>query len=192
MPRANPTIGGKTCWKTKTKDCESFKEGQILVVPFHVSNMDRNLTWRNCKLTMTNAGPVYSKCRRVVVFRKFQAELECLPLYTNGGKGIEHKSDKEKEEWVSVVDGPETDSPCEDAGRRPLAVLLKDAEKVKANSYIHITHSVMVNCAEKIDRKGMMERASFERLHQLRAELNRTARKEGQESFEEECRRRGR
>lgn len=192
MPRANSTIGGKTCRKSKIKDCESFKEGQILVVPFHVSNMDRKLSRENRKLTMTNAGPVYSKYRRVVIFRKFQAELECLPLYTNGGKGIEHKSNKEKEEWVSVVDGPETYSPCEDASRRPLAVLLKGTEKVKANSCIHITHSVMVDCAENIFRKGMMERASFERLHQLRAELNKTARKEGQKSFEEECRRRGR
>lgn len=104
---------------------------------------------------------------------------------------MEHKSDKEKREWISVKDGPGTDSPSEDP-YRPLAVLLDDAEKVKAKSCIHITHSVMVDCAEYIARKGMMERDSFERLHELRAALNKTAREEGQESFEEECRRRGR
>jgi hypothetical protein len=137
--------------------------------------MDPSLSWSDRDLKLSNAGPVYSKYRPVVVFRKFHTQMECLPLYTNKGKGMDYKCDKEEKEWISVVDGPETDSPCEDT-YRPLTVLFRGTEKVKAKSCIHITHSVMVECAENVEHKGVMGRASFERLHKLRAALDKSAR----------------
>lgn len=151
--------------------------------------MDRGLSWNDRKLKLSYAGPVYSKYRPVVVFRKFQTQMECLPLYTHNGRGIEHKSDGERKEWISVVDGPETDSPCKDTDQQPLAVLLRDAEKVRENTFIHVTESMTVTCAEYVKRMGMMEESSFKRLHRLRVKLNKAAQ---QKALEEDRQRRGR
>lgn len=130
-----------------------------------------------------NAGPVYSKCRLVVVFRRFHKQMECLPIYTNGGNGLENKAEAEKPEWIAVKRRFEKDLPRNDK-RQPLVMSLD----MDPNSYLHITQSVTVECADWIDRVGRMEERSFNRLHELRAELNRIER---DKAFKGDCLQRG-
>jgi hypothetical protein len=74
---------------------DDFVQGQILSVPLHVSNMNPRLAWGDSDLKLSSAGPVFSKYHFVVVFRKVHKQMECLPIYTNNGRGIEHKSEEE-------------------------------------------------------------------------------------------------
>lgn len=172
---ADPTTGVDVCWKKQyDKDWECFNQGRILRVPFHVSNMDPYLSWDDRKLTLSKAGPVYSKYRLVVVFRKFQTQMECLPFYTHNGKGVTCKTVEEKKEWVSVMDESEGVPQIEDEGRT-LTMLLDDKEKVRPNACLHITESVMVEYAENIRDVGKLEWSSFEQLHKLRAALDESA-----------------
>lgn len=181
---ADPKKNVDVCWKTDLERSD-FHEGQILNVPLHASNMDPSLVWSDPNLNLSeNAGPVYSKCRLVVVFRIFHKQMECLPIYTNGGKGLDNKAEKEKPEWISVKRRFEKDLPRNDK-RQPLVVSLD----MDPNSYLHITQSVTIECADWIDRVGRMEGTSFDRLHGLRADLNKAARNE---AFIEDCRQRGR
>ena len=166
---AAPENGEDVCWTTE-KTRLDFVQGQILYIPLHVSNMNRGLRWGNPDLKLSSAGPVFSKYRSVVVFRKFHHQMECLPIYTNSGRGIKHKSKAEKIEWVSVKDVAEKKSPSKGASQ-PLFVSL-DGKDVAPNSYIHITESVMVDCADDFWDEGRMERSSFKRLHEMRATLN--------------------
>lgn len=128
--------------------CACFEQGQILLVPFHVTNRDPSLSVNDRELTLANAGPVFSKYRPVVVFRKFQTQMECLPFYTNKGKGVTRKTDEEKEEWIPVVEASGADSPGD----------------------LHITESVTVEYTENVRWLGKMTQSSFEHLQKLRAE----------------------
>jgi hypothetical protein len=144
----------------------------------HASNMDRSISWGNKGLKLSNAGPVFSKCRFVVVFRKFHNKMECLPMYTNSGRGIVHKADAEQIEWVSVKDVSKKKEWPSTGASQPLFAWLLGDRPVDSNAYLHITESVMVDYADWIEDMGMMERDSFEHLHALRAARNKEARQE--------------
>jgi hypothetical protein len=132
--------------------------------------MNPRLRWGHADLKLSSAGPVFSKYRFVVVFRRFYNQMECLPIYTNSGRGIGHKSDKEKIEWISVKDVIEKKSPGESTSPSLFASL--DDGFMAPKSYVHITQSVTVDCADDFWDVGRMERSSYERLHELRAELD--------------------
>lgn len=87
-----------------------FRQGDILNVPFHVANTNPNLSPNDPHLTATMIGPAYSKSRMVAVYRVFQKHMDCVPFYTNDGRGLSHKSDQEKEEWVAVMNVGDGDS----------------------------------------------------------------------------------
>lgn len=106
----------------------------------------------------------------VVVFRIFHSHMECLPLYTNDKRGVAKKPEQEKKEWVRAVDPNSTHSSAGENTHPPLTVKLE--RPVNENSFIHITESVQVYCAENVKRVGNMDRSNFERLHELRAGLN--------------------
>lgn len=144
--------------------CACFEQGQILLVPFHVTNRDPSLSVNDRELTLANAGPVFSKYRPVVVFRKFQTQMECLPFYTNKGKGVTRKTDEEKEEWIPVVEASGADSPG------ALTWSVYGRGQVKKNSHLHITESVTVEYTENVRWLGKMTQSSFEHLQKLRAE----------------------
>jgi hypothetical protein len=84
----------------------------------------------------------------------------------------------------------EKKSPSNGAGQ-PLYAWLHD-RPLADNAYLHITESVMVDCADWIKDKGMMEQASFEHLHELRAARNKEARQEPWNNRERGRLRRGR
>ena len=151
-------------------NCSCFEQGQVLLVPLHVTNRDPSLSLNDRELEMSSVGPVFSKYRRVVVFRKFQTQMECLPLYTNNGKGVTQRPEKELKEWMPVVSEPETDSP------QSLALSYYARDEVKKNSCLHVTESVMVDYTENVQWLGKMMRSSFERLHKRRAALDESAR----------------
>jgi hypothetical protein len=131
-------------------------------------------------LELTSAGPVYSKYRLVVVFRMFQTQMECLPLYTNGGKGVAHFSKEKKTDWMPVENEFERESSRKNKSQQ-LSVSLK-GEPVRPNTYVHVTESVMVDYADSAEISGKMEGSSFRRLHELRAELDNAQRKKSSEN----------
>ena len=139
-------------------------------MPLHVTNRDPSLSLDDRELGMSSVGPVFSKYRRGVVFRKFQTQMECLPFYTNNGKGVIQKPKKELKEWMRVVSEPGTNSP------EPLAFFSYDRDKAKEDSFVHITESVMVDYTENVRWLGKITRSSFEHLHNRRAALDKTAR----------------
>lgn len=160
-------------------------QGQILHVPLHVPNMNPKLLWEAPELTLSKAGPVYSKCRFVVVFRIFRNQMECLPIYTHGGRGVESKRNEDLSEWIPVKDARLASKDTSGS----LFALLDNHQFVKENANVHVTESVMVERAGDVQIKGMMDERSFDRLCERRADLNRTERKK---AFGEEFRRRGR
>lgn len=132
--------------------------------------MNPRLRWGHLDLKLSSAGPVFSKCRFVVVFRRFHNQMECLPIYTNSGRGVKHKSKKEKVEWISVKDVSEKESSGECTSPSLFASL--DEGFMAPHAYVHITQSVMVDCAGDVWDEGRMERSSFEHLHELRVALD--------------------
>jgi hypothetical protein len=160
--------------RRKNKKHGAFVQGQILYVPLHAPNMDPKLSLNNPELNLSSAGPVFSKCRFVIVLRKFHKQMECLPIYTHGGKGVERKPKYELKEWTHVQDANRSSS--KDTSMSLFASL--DRGSVNQNAYIYITESVIVEYAGDIQDRGRMEQSSFDRLHELRAELDEKAQQE--------------
>lgn len=159
--------------KTKKSERIEFFQGQILHVPLHAPNMNHNLSWGCPELTLSMAGPVHSKCRFVVVFRIFNKQMECLPIYTHGGQGVGSKRFEDPEEWIAVQDASSTSRDISQF----LFVRL-DNDHVRENAHVHVTESVTVERAGDVQVSGMMEESSFRQLQKRRAKLDKTARKE--------------
>lgn len=81
----------------------SYHLGDILSVPYHTANTNPNANFDDPHLKETVVGPVYPKRRMFVVLVKYQNHLECLPLYSHGGRGIKHKHVQERKEYVAVM-----------------------------------------------------------------------------------------
>jgi len=173
----------EVCRKKEKSEWIDFLQGQILHVPLHAPNMNKHLSWDDHELTLSAAGPVFSKCRLVVVFRTFHKQLECLPIYTHGGKGVQSKSYEDPEEWLSVKDER---SSRKDTSQS-LLVSLYNGQVVRENAHVHVTESITVERAGDVQVRGMMEGSSFAKLHQRRAKLDKAARNE---AFKEECQQR--
>lgn len=172
--------------KNKKSERIDFLQGQILHVPLHAPNMNHELSWGCPELTLSTAGPVHSKCRFVVVFRIFRKQMECLPIYTHGGKGVASKHYEDPEEWIAVKDARWARQNIGES----LFVRLNNNQDVRKNAHVHITESVMVErAAGDVRVRGMMEGFSLTHLHRRRAKLDKVAR---QVAFEEDCVKRGR
>ncbi|KAI0138906.1 hypothetical protein F4776DRAFT_41751 [Hypoxylon sp. NC0597] len=83
---------------------EAYGVGVIFSAPLHapagteemhISNDDPNLT-------ATPFGTVHSKYRKMVVLRVFGEHVQCLPIYTHNGRGLEGK--EFPREYVSIRD----------------------------------------------------------------------------------------
>lgn len=103
--------------------------------------------------------------------------MECLPVYTHGGEGVTGKLWAKQDEWVAVVN---TFGEVESADRAEsphLDVKVPPPNNVHAKANIHLTESVTVECAVVDEHVGRMTEESFQRLHELRAGLDRAARR---------------
>jgi hypothetical protein len=176
-------LGQNVC-RMSNKTRKDWKQGDILQVPMHVEAMDPKLARDSPNLRFTDIGPVFSKRRMMVVLHVFHDIMECLPLYTNGKKGLENVPKEQKVEWVPVVNyGSERHlKMASDSTARHLSVRLwgkrKEEREVDEHSHVHFTESVKVDCAGHIWKVGQCDEPSFQKLHDLRIELNQTAREE--------------
>jgi hypothetical protein len=87
---------------------------------------------------------------------------------------VERKPKYELKEWTHVQDANRSSG--KDTSMSLFASL--DRGSVNQNAYIYITESVIVEYAGDIQDRGRMEQSSFDRLHELRAELDEKAQQE--------------
>ncbi|GIZ40874.1 hypothetical protein CKM354_000419500 [Cercospora kikuchii] len=69
----------------------TFKQGDVVSVPFHVANTNPNVDKHQKELQLTGHGPVYTKRRMFIVLYKTAEAMFCLPLYSWQQTGIEKK-----------------------------------------------------------------------------------------------------
>ncbi|PIB01055.1 hypothetical protein CB0940_00244 [Cercospora beticola] len=71
----------------------TFRQGDVVSVPFHISNTNPNVDKYQKEIQITAQGPVYSKRRMFIVLFKAREAMFCLPLYSWQQVGIEKKDD---------------------------------------------------------------------------------------------------
>jgi hypothetical protein len=151
-----------------------FRQGDIIDAPMHVENIDPEILATSQELRFTDAGPAFSKRRMMVVFHVFYDHMECLPLYTNGKMGLAGKPEGQRPEWMPAVNKDSKRDQTSGKIVRHLVVKLwrKEADQ---HSHVHFTESVKVYCAGDVTTVGKCDFDSFQKLHQLRFELNKKA-----------------
>jgi hypothetical protein len=153
-----------------------FRQGDIIAAPMRVENIDPEILATSQELRFTDAGPAFSKRRMMVVFHVYHDHMECLPLYTNGLKGLAGKPERQRAEWVPVVSkDSKRDLASDSTARHLVAGLSGKGQKFKEQSHVHFTQSVQVYCAGDVVKVGKCDWDSFQKLHVLRFELNKKA-----------------
>ncbi|KAI1458708.1 hypothetical protein F4805DRAFT_456422 [Annulohypoxylon moriforme] len=83
---------------------EAYFPGVIFSAPLHtaVSSDEMHVPTDDPNLTATPFGTLNSKFRKMVVYRVFGEHVQCLPIYTHNGRGLEGK--EFPAEFVSIRD----------------------------------------------------------------------------------------
>ncbi|KAI1086976.1 hypothetical protein F5B19DRAFT_487062 [Rostrohypoxylon terebratum] len=72
---------------------EAYRPGVIFSAPLHtaVTTDEMYIANDDPNLTATPFGTLNSKFRKMIVYRNFGEHLQCIPIYTHNGKGLEGK-----------------------------------------------------------------------------------------------------
>ncbi|KAI0829141.1 hypothetical protein F5Y06DRAFT_302143 [Hypoxylon sp. FL0890] len=83
---------------------EAYDPGVIFSAPFHTpgSPDEMYISNQDPHLTASPYGTINSKYRKMVVLRVFGEHVQCLPIYTHNGRGLEGK--EFPKEYVSIRD----------------------------------------------------------------------------------------
>ncbi|OTA61521.1 hypothetical protein K449DRAFT_395585 [Hypoxylon sp. EC38] len=96
-------LNSSTLRETDTKQPpEAYDVGVIFSAPYHTpaNTESMHITNDDPNLTATPFGTVNSKFRKMVVIRIFGEHIQCLPIYTHNGRGLEGK--EFPREYVSI------------------------------------------------------------------------------------------
>ncbi|KAI1141673.1 hypothetical protein F5Y05DRAFT_410228 [Hypoxylon sp. FL0543] len=83
---------------------EAYDPGVIFSAPFHTpaGSEDMHIPDDDPSLTATPFGTINSKFRKMIVLRVFGEHVQCLPIYSHNGRGLEGKDFPR--EYVSIRD----------------------------------------------------------------------------------------
>ncbi|KAI1410510.1 hypothetical protein F5Y13DRAFT_202316 [Hypoxylon sp. FL1857] len=99
---------------------EAYDSGVIFSAPFHTpaNSEEINISNDDPNLTATAFGTVNSKYRKMIVLRVFGEHVQCLPIYTHNGRGLEGK--EFVREYVSIRDVKDRDPAADEGPHRGL------------------------------------------------------------------------
>ncbi|EGP88079.1 uncharacterized protein MYCGRDRAFT_92771 [Zymoseptoria tritici IPO323] len=167
-----------------TEDCvrsaytkEAFTKGEIISLPFHVPNTNKDVQPNDVALTRTAEGPVYSKRRMAVVLWKHKTDMFCLPFFSFGARGITAKPVQLRDEYVEITNQGEGASHRTEGVRKVLEAAMVNTLKTK-NGVVHITGGFRVSYQDDIAKLGRLTDESRARLTEMWIELNNTAQAE--------------
>jgi ketosteroid isomerase-like protein len=114
--------------------------------------------------------PVIEKSRPMVIVRRTQGTLICLPMYTHGGQGLNGKEDFEIPDYVNVIDS-RNDPEAQRALRLDKNLGIYASLKVTGTAYtphpescIKLTHPYAFSYGIGVKKVGKMEPACLKRL----------------------------
>ncbi|KAI0386303.1 hypothetical protein F5Y04DRAFT_268359 [Hypomontagnella monticulosa] len=122
LSQAEGVIYGHQTSSLRPTDCrqrrEVYKPGLIFSTPFHtaMNTGDAYIKIDDPNLTATPFGTVHSKFRKMIVLREFGEHVQCIPIYTHNGNGLQKKENHH--EYVSIRDIND-ESPEPDEGPNP-------------------------------------------------------------------------
>ena len=128
--------------KLKIYNRNTFKPMMIIYAPSH--EQDAIPKWQNPthvddpSITLTSWGRVHPKIRKIIIVKaNFDNQYLALPLYSHEGKGVANKN---KEEYMAVVDHRSKKTECANAGP-PLLTnwMVEDVEDLLPTTVCHIS-----------------------------------------------------
>lgn len=143
---------------------EEFRVGQVIAVPFHVSNMNEKLDPSDKGLTMTNFGPVLSKRRMFIILHIHLEGFFCLPLYSFGGRGLDAKRGDREIEYVPIMDQAHQGN-FDDVISKHYPPLVHKHDNPNSSliksTVCHLTGGVNISWQEEITTVGRLTHQSF-------------------------------
>lgn len=120
--------------------------------------------------TPSKFGPIYSKCRKLIVIQKHADHFLAIPIFTHNGKGLDGK--KHKNEYVSIRDRSTTNPTPPESRHANLFATRKQYFRshmdgfhvFSERSVAYFTHICSHSYAEKVTFEGDLEAESLQRL----------------------------
>ena len=119
-----------------------FKAGMIFMAPIHTEDWHANAQPNSYTTISQTYGPIYTKCRMMIVVAKYENHYVSLPIYTHGGHGIERKP--AKWEYVSIRDSRQP-RPYLDPGPNPPITelnMLTASLVLAPSAFVHLPYVV--------------------------------------------------
>ncbi|KAM3418545.1 hypothetical protein BST61_g4522 [Cercospora zeina] len=150
-------------------DRRSFKQGDIISVPYHIANMNPNIDKNQKELQISAQGPVFSKRRMMIVLWKTPEATLCLPLFSWQQAGIEKQDNgtNSMENYVCVVNYRDREafkySDRKKGPNRPLHFVHKhdDHPGLNESTTCQLAGGHMVEYQEDISKVGRSTQSSY-------------------------------
>ncbi|SMR52175.1 unnamed protein product [Zymoseptoria tritici ST99CH_3D1] len=150
-------------------DKNNFHKGDVIALPFHVPNMCPDVKLTDPNLKITSEGPVYTKRRMFIVFRKTSDRMFCLPLNSYGGQGmaaVKRRTPNLLHEHICLVNEENLDEFQNKHGKYPPLLLVPQLGNrgVDMVTTVHLTAGYTAQYEEDITMVGSLTKESFKLL----------------------------
>lgn len=169
MPNAQATQA-PTAKLSNLKNSD-YCRGDIVNLPFHAPNTNKNLDPTNANLANTKAGFVYSKRRYAVVLWVTETQIFCVPIFTYQGRGVTSRPWKQRFEYICLRSYNDNNY-INDGNYDPVVT---KSGILSNKSCIHITAGFVMECKSDISMHGYLDKKSHDRLYDLWQKLTEDA-----------------
>ncbi|KAL8681811.1 MAG: hypothetical protein Q9186_002126 [Xanthomendoza sp. 1 TL-2023] len=158
--------------KTHSLSKADFKPGLIIRALLHeqdyeASSSRSNITIADKYRSNTNYGPIYTKCRKMIVLALFEDHYTAIPIFTHNGNGLARK--KKPEEYVSIVDhrAKYESPPLNFNGQLVTDQMYNGTQLFDAKSTAHVTYALSRKYDLPCVKEGFLTKKSSNRLIKL-------------------------
>ncbi|KAL8782994.1 MAG: hypothetical protein Q9213_004951 [Squamulea squamosa] len=149
-----------------------FKPGMIIRALIHeqdyaASSSRSNITVVDKYRSETRYGPIYTKCRKMIVLALFEDHYTAIPVFTHNGNGLDRKN--KPEEFVSIKDHRARDEspPLSLNGQLVTDQMFKGSQLFDVKSTAHVTYALSRKYDLPCIKEGCLTKKSSNHLIKL-------------------------
>ncbi|KAL8736734.1 MAG: hypothetical protein Q9166_000100 [cf. Caloplaca sp. 2 TL-2023] len=158
--------------KTHTLAKGDFKPGMIIRALIHEQDYEASSSRSNITVTdkyrsNTKYGPIYTKCRKMIVLALFEDHYTAIPVFTHNGNGLNRKN--KPEEFISIKDhrAKHEAPPLSLNGQLVTDQMFTGTQLFDVKSTAHVTHALSRKYDLPCVKEGCLAKKSSNHLIKL-------------------------
>lgn len=143
-----------------------IEEGMVISAPYHTQAHHDMVDPADEYVSFTEFGPVHSKYRKLIVVGVWAEHLDCLPLYSYNGRGLENR-ESIADEYMHIRDHADLGEGAGTARRPPLKARRDERWKgnfINSSTVVKLTERFSLPKKDKCSLEGRLTEESLARV----------------------------